>query len=121
MIYPQTRLVVADNTGAKVVECIKVLGGTTRGYASVGAIIVISVKKSLPNAKASKGTMHRAIIVRTISPIQRSDGTSVRFDNNAVVILNEKMQPLGTRIFGPVAFEVREKSAKIASLATEII
>ena len=109
MIQVQTELSVADNTGAKIVECIKVLGGSKRRYASVGDSIVVSVKEAIPNGKVKKGTVQKAIIVRTKYPILRNDGSTVKFDNNAAVIMDEKGEPLGTRIFGPVTRELRAK------------
>jgi large subunit ribosomal protein L14 len=121
MIYPQTRLVCADNSGAKVVQCIKVLGGTWRGYASLGSIITITVKAANVQGTVKKGTVHRAVVVRTRSPHKRKDGSSIRFDSNAVVILNDKMQPVGSRVFGPIAKELREKFMKIISLAPEVL
>ena len=122
MIQVQTELSVADNTGAKIVECIKVLGGSKRRYASVGDSIVVSVKEAIPNGKVKKGTVQKAIIVRTKYPILRNDGSMVRFDNNAAVIMDEKGEPLGTRIFGPVTRELRAKGqTKILSLAPEVL
>ena len=122
MIQVQTELSVADNTGAKIVECIKVLGGSKRRYASVGDSIVVSVKEAIPNGKVKKGTVQKAIVVRTKYPILRNDGSKVKFDNNAAVIMDEKGEPLGTRIFGPVTRELREKGqTKILSLAPEVL
>jgi large subunit ribosomal protein L14 len=122
MIQVQTELSVADNTGAKIVECIKVLGGSKRRYASVGDSIVVSVKEAIPNGKVKKGTVQKAIIVRTKYPILRNDGSKVKFDNNAAVIMDEKGEPLGTRIFGPVTRELRSKGqTKILSLAPEVL
>ena len=122
MIQVQTELNVADNTGARIVECIKVLGGSKRRYASVGDMIVVSVKDAIPNAKIKKGTVHKAIVVRTKYSILRNDGSLVRFDNNAVVITDEKGEPIGTRIFGPVTRELRAKGqTKIISLAPEVL
>jgi len=122
MIQVQTYLNVADNTGAKKVQCIRVLGGSIRRYASLGDIIVIAVKDSIPNATAKKGEVHRAVVVRTKKEIRRPDGTYIKFDDNAVVILNKQGEPLGTRILGPVAREARQKGfTKIASLAPEVI
>ena len=122
MIQVQTELSVADNTGAKIVECIKVLGGSKRRYASVGDSIVVSVKEAIPNGKVKKGTVQKAIIVRTKYPILRNDGSKVKFDNNAAVIMDEKGEPLGTRIFGPVTRELRAKEqTKILSLAPEVL
>ena len=122
MIQVQTELSVADNTGAKIVECIKVLGGSKRRYASVGDSIVVSVKEAIPNGKVKKGTVQKAIIVRTKYPILRNDGSKVKFDNNAAVIMDEKGEPLGTRIFGTVTRELRAKGqTKILSLAPEVL
>ena len=122
MIQVQTELSVADNTGAKIVECIKVLGGSKRRYASVGDSIVVSVKEAIPNGKVKKGSVQKAIIVRTKYPILRNDGSKVKFDNNAAVITDEKGEPLGTRIFGPVTRELRAKGqTKILSLAPEVL
>ena len=122
MIQIQSELNVADNTGAKIVECIKVLGGSKRRYASIGDNIVVSVKDAIPNAKVKKGTVHRAVVVRTKKSIYRNDGSNVKFDNNAVVITDEKGEPIGTRIFGPVTRELRAKGqTKIISLAPEVL
>ena len=122
MIQVQTELSVADNTGAKIVECIKVLGGSKRRYASVGDSIVVSVKEAIPNGKVKKGTVQKAIVVRTKYPILRNDGSKVKFDNNAAVIMDEKGEPLGTRIFGPVTRELRAKGqTKLLSLAPEVL
>ena len=122
MIQVQTELNVADNTGARRVECIKVLGGSKRRYASIGDMIVVSVKDAIPNAKVKKGSVHRAVVVRTKYPIQRNDGSVVKFDNNAAVITDEKGEPIGTRIFGPVTRELRLKGqTKIISLAPEVL
>ena len=122
MIQVQTELNVADNTGARIVECIKVLGGSKRRTASVGDKIVVSVKDAIPNGKVKKGSVHRAIVVRTKYAILRNDGSKVRFDNNAAVIIDEKDEPLGTRIFGPVTKELRAKGqTKIISLAPEVL
>ena len=122
MIQVQTELNVADNTGARRVECIKVLGGSKRRYASVGAMIVVAVKDAIPNAKIKKGSVHRAVVVRTKYSIHRNDGSLVKFDNNAVVITDEKGEPIGTRIFGPVTRELRSKGqTKIISLAPEVL
>ena len=109
MIQIQTELLVADNTGAKRVECIKVLGGSKRRYASVGDIIVISVKDAIPKGKVKKGAVHKAVVVRTKKEIYRDDGSKVQFDTNAVVLTDEKGEPIGTRIFGPVTRELRSK------------
>ena len=122
MIQVQTELNVADNTGAKIVECIKVLGGSKRRYASVGDSIVVSVKDAIPNGKVKKGSVHKAIIVRTKYSIHRNDGSIVKFDNNAAVIIDDKGEPIGTRIFGPVTKELRTKGqTKIISLAPEVL
>ena len=122
MIQVQTELSVADNTGARIVECIKVLGGSKRRYASVGDRIVVSVKDAIPNGKVKKGSVHKAVVVRTKYSIFRDDGSKVKFDNNAVVITDEKDEPLGTRIFGPVTRELRAKGqTKIISLAPEVL
>ena len=122
MIQVQSELNVADNTGAKIVECIKVLGGSKRRYASVGDSIVVAVKDAIPNGKVKKGSVHKAVIVRTKYSILRDDGSKVKFDNNAVVITDEKGEPIGTRIFGPVTRELRTKGqTKIISLAPEVL
>ena len=122
MIQVQTELSVADNTGAKRVECIKVLGGSKRRYASIGDSVVVAVKDAIPNGKVKKGTVQKAIIVRTKKAIYRKDGSTVKFDNNAVVIIDEKGEPMGTRIFGPVTRELRSKGqTKIISLAPEVL
>ena len=118
----QSRLRVADNTGAREIMCINVLGGTRRKYAKVGDIIVASVKKSIPNAATKKGDVVRAVIIRTAQPYRRPDGSYIRFDENAAVILTDKNNPKGTRIFGPVARELRDKNyTKIISLAPEVL
>ena len=122
MIQSFTRLKVADNTGAKEIMCIKVLGGSKRRYASVGDIIVASVKKAIPTAKVKKGQVVKAVIVRTKKEIQRENGSLIRFDENAAVILDGKKEPMGTRIFGPVSREVRYANfMKIVSLAPEVL
>ena len=122
MIQVQTELMVADNTGARRVECIKVLGGSKRRYAGVGDLIVISVKDAIPKGKVKKGSVHKAIVVRTKKEIFRDDGSKVQFDNNAVVLTDEKGEPIGTRIFGPVARELRAgKFMRILSLAPEVL
>ena len=122
MIQVQTELSVADNTGARRVECIKVLGGSKRRYASIGDSIVVSIKDAIPDGKVKKGTVHRAVVVRTKYPILRNDGSAVKFDNNAVVLTDEKGEPIGTRIFGPVTRELRLKGqTKIISLAPEVL
>ena len=122
MIQVQTELFVADNTGAKKIECIKVIGGSKRRYASIGDIIVVSVKEAIPKGKVKKGSVHKAVIVRTKQGIFRNDGSKVKFDNNAAVLIDEKGEPLGTRIFGPVTRELRSKGQmKIISLAPEVL
>ena len=122
MIQGFTRLNVADNTGAKEIMCIKVLGGSKRRYASVGDVIVASVKKAVPTAKVKKGQVVKAVIVRTRKEVQRENGSLIRFDDNAAVILDAKKEPIGTRIFGPVAREVRYSGfMKIVSLAPEVV
>ncbi len=122
MIQEYSRLNVADNTGAKKVMCIRVLGGSKKKYAGIGDIIVVSVKQSLPNATVKKGDKSRAVIVRTKKEKRRKDGSYIRFDENAAVLINEAGEPKGTRIFGPVARELREKQfMKIVSLAPEVI
>ena len=122
MIQVQTELNVADNTGAKRVECIKVLGGSKRRYASIGDIIVVSIKDAIPKGKVKKGTVHKAVVVRTKQGIKRNDGSKVKFDNNAVVLTDDKGEPLGTRIFGPVTRELRTRGQmKIVSLAPEVL
>ena len=122
MIQVQTEMNVADNTGARIVECIKVLGGSKRRYASVGDLVVVSVKEAIPNGKVKKGSVHRAVVVRTKKAIYRNDGSTVKFDKNAVVITDEKGEPIGTRIFGPVTRELRTKGqTKIISLAPEVL
>lgn len=122
MIQMQTNLEVADNSGAKRVQCIKVLGGSKRKTASVGDIIVVSVKEATPNGKVKKGDVRRAVIVRTKKDIQRKDGSMIRFDGNAAVLVNQNGEPIGTRIFGPVVRELRaKKHMKIVSLAPEVL
>jgi large subunit ribosomal protein L14 len=122
MIQPQTRLKVADNSGAKQIMCINVLGGTRRRYARVGDIIVATVKVAIPHAAVKKKEVVRAVIVRTVKPYKRPDGSYIRFDENAAVILNDKNEPRGSRIFGPVARELRDKNfMKIVSLAPEVL
>lgn len=121
MIQEYTRLTVADNSGARVIMCFRVLGGTRRRYARVGDIIVCSVKDAIPGGTVKKKEKCRAVVVRTTSPIRRSDGTYIRFSDNAAVIINDQNEPRGTRIFGPVARELREKKyMKIVSLAPEV-
>lgn len=122
MIQTHSRLVVADNTGAKMVACIKVLGGTRRRYAAIGDIIVVSVKEADPDAIIKKGEVAKGVIVRTKASIKRADGSYLRFDRNAIVLIDDQNNPKGTRIFGPVARELREKNfMKIISLAPEVI
>ncbi len=122
MIQTETRLRVADNSGAKLVTCIKVLGGSKRRYASLGDIIVVAVKEAMPNSKVKKGEVVRAVIVRTAKEIRRIDGSHIRFDDNSAVLINEQGEPIGTRIFGPVARELRAKNfMKIISLAPEVL
>ena len=122
MIQVQTELFVADNTGAKKIECIKVLGGSKRRYASIGDTIVVAVKEAIPKGKVKKGTVHKAVVVRVKKGIHRNDGSKVRFDNNAAVLTDDKGEPIGTRIFGPVTRELRNKGQmKIISLAPEVL
>jgi len=122
MIQMQTILNAADNSGARSMMCIKVLGGSHRRYASVGDIIKVSIKDAIPRGKVKKGDVYNAVVVRTKKSIRRADGSSIRFDSNAAVILNNSLQPIGTRIFGPVTRELRnEKFMKIVSLAPEVI
>jgi len=122
MIQMQTNLKVADNSGARRVQCIKVLGGSKRKSASVGDVIVVSIKDAIPRGKVKKGTVHRAVIVRTAKEIRRPDGTAIRFDDNAAVLLTAQGEPVGTRIFGPVTRELRAKEfMKIISLAPEVL
>lgn len=122
MIQEETVLTVADNTGARKVKCFRVLGGSKRRYASIGDIVVVSVRQAIPNSPVKKGTVQKAVIVRTKKSVRRMDGTYIRFDDNAAVILDERMEPKGTRIFGPVARELREEGyMKIVSLAPEVL
>jgi large subunit ribosomal protein L14 len=122
MIQQQTNLDVADNSGAKRVQCIKVLGGSRRRYASIGDVIVVSVKEAIPQAKVKKGEVARAVIVRTRREVKRPDGSYIRFDGNSAVLINKDNEPIGTRIFGPVARELRaRKFMKIISLAPEVL
>jgi len=122
MIQMQTMLSAADNSGAKRLQCIKVLGGSRRRTASVGDVIVVSVKEAMPRAKVKKGEVLRAVIVRTAKEIGRSDGSYIKFDDNAAVLINQQREPIGTRIFGPVARELRAKRfMKIVSLAPEVL
>ena len=122
MIQMRTTLDVADNSGARRVQCIKVLGGSKRKYASIGDIIVVSVKEAIPNGKVKKGDVAKAVIVRTVKEQRRRDGTYIRFDRNAAVLINDQGEPIGTRVFGPVARELRERRfMKIISLAPEVL
>lgn len=122
MIQTQTRLEVADNTGAKKVECIRVMGGTRRRYANIGDLIKVSVKEAIPRGRVKKGEVYNAVVVRTKKGIRRPDGSVIRFDDNAVVLLNNQLQPIGTRIFGPVTRELRTANfMRIISLAPEVL
>ena len=122
MIQVETRLKAADNSGAKILYCIKVLGGSRRRYATVGDIIVVSVKEAIPNAKVKKGDVLKAVVVRTTKEVRRPDGSYIRFDENSAVLINPAREPIGTRIFGPVARELRAKRfMKIISLAPEVL
>ena len=122
MIQMQSNLDVADNSGARWVQCIKVLGGSHRKYASVGDIIVVSVKEAIPRGRVKKGDVLKAVIVRTAQPVRRQDGSTIRFDSNAAVLVNKQNEPIGTRIFGPVVRELRAKRfMKIVSLAPEVL
>ena len=122
MIQMQTNLDVADNSGARRVQCIKVLGGSHRRYASVGDIIVVSVKEAIPRGRVKKGDVRKAVVVRTAKEVRREDGTSIRFDRNAAVVIDKENNPKGTRIFGAVARELRDKNfMKIVSLASEVV
>lgn len=121
MIQMQTTLNVADNSGAKKVQCIKVLGGSHRRYAYIGDVIRVSIKEIIPNGKVKKGDVYFALVVRTKKGVRRSDGSIIRFDSNAVVLLNTQKQPIGTRVFGPVTRELRKLFMKIVSLAPEVI
>ena len=122
MIQVESNLEVADNSGARRVQCIRVLGGTRRRYASVGDVIVVSVKEAIPRGRVKKGDIHKAVIVRTAKDVHRADGTSIRFDKNAAVLINNQGEPIGTRIFGPVTRELRAKKfMKIVSLAPEVL
>ena len=122
MIQMQTNLDVADNSGAKRVMCIKVLGGSKRRFAAIGDVIVVSVKDAIPRGRVKKGDVHHAVIVRTAKELRRNDGTSIRFDRNAAVLINKQGEPIGTRIFGPVTRELRgKKFMKIVSLAPEVL
>lgn len=121
MIQMQTVLEVADNSGARKVMCIKVLGGSHRRYASVGDVIKVSIKDAIPRSKVKKGAVMKAVVVRTAQGVRRADGSLIRFDDNAAVLLNNQNEPIGTRIFGPVTRELREKFMKIISLAAEVL
>ena len=122
MIQVETTLDVADNSGAKKVACIKVLGGSKRRYASLGDLIVVSVKEAMPNGKVKKGDVMKAVIVRTAKEVGRPDGSFIRFDSNSAVLLNNNLEPIGTRIFGPVARELRQRNfMKIVSRAPEVL
>jgi large subunit ribosomal protein L14 len=122
MIQTESTLKVADNSGAKLLLCIKVLGGSKRRYAGVGDIIIVSVKEAIPNSKVSKGSVMRAVIVRTAKELRRPDGSFIKFDDNSAVLINQQNEPVGTRIFGPVARELRAKKfMKIISLAPEVL
>jgi large subunit ribosomal protein L14 len=122
MIQMQTVLNVADNSGAKKVACVKVLGGSRRRYARVGDVIVVSVKEAIPNSKVKKGDVMKAVVVRTVKEVRRQDGSYLKFDDNSAVLISNQMEPIGTRIFGPVARELRAKQfMKIISLAPEVL
>jgi large subunit ribosomal protein L14 len=122
MIQMQTNLDVADNSGARRVQCIKVLGGSKRKYAVIGDVIVVSVKEAIPRGRVKKGDVHRAVIVRTAKEIRRPDGSAIRFDHNAAVLISPQNEPIGTRIFGPVTRELRARQfMKIVSLAPEVL
>ena len=122
MIQESTRLIVADNSGAKVVECFRVLGGSKRRYAGIGDVIKVSIKDAAPRGRVKKGEVYSAVVVRTAKGVRRPDGSVVKFDGNAAVLLNNKLEPIGTRIFGPVTRELRtERFMKIVSLAPEVL
>jgi large subunit ribosomal protein L14 len=121
MIQMQSELMVADNSGAKKVMCIKVIGGSKRRYASIGDIIKVSIKEAIPRSRVKKGDVMNAVVVRTTKGVRRPDGSLVRFDTNAAVLLNNQLEPIGTRIFGPVTRELRDKFMKIISLAAEVL
>ena len=122
MIQAESNLQVADNSGARLISCIKVIGGSKRRYARIGDIIIVSVKDAIPRSKVKKGEVQRAIIVRTKKPLIREDGTAIKFDTNAAVLLDKQNEPIGTRIFGPVTRELRKKNMmKIVSLAPEVL
>lgn len=122
MIQAQTKLIIADNSGAKQAQCIKVLGGSKKRYASLGDVIVVAIKSATPNGKIKKGTVEKAVIIRTHKEVSRPDGTYIRFQDNAAVIIDERLEPIATRIFGPVARELRDHGfMKIISLAPEVL
>lgn len=122
MIQMQSRLNVADNSGARKVMCVKVLGGSKRKYATVGDVIIVSIKDAIPRGKVKKGAVHRAVVVRTRDDVRRPDGSVIRFDSNAAVLINKQNEPIGTRIFGPIVRELRAKKfMKIISLAPEVL
>ena len=122
MIQMESKLVSADNSGAKLLKCFKVLGGSRRNFAHVGDVVVVSVKEALPNSKVKKGSVHKALIVRTRKEIVRKDGSTIKFDENAAVLVKgTEFEPVGTRIFGPVAREIRAKHSRVASLAPEVL
>ncbi|MDU0810370.1 MAG: 50S ribosomal protein L14 [Burkholderia sp.] len=122
MIQTESRLEVADNTGAREVICIKVLGGSKRRYANIGHLIKVSIKEAIPHARVKKGEIYNAVVVRSAKGVRRKDGSLIKFDNNAAVLLNSKLEPIGTRIFGPVTRELRnERFMKIVSLAPEVL
>jgi large subunit ribosomal protein L14 len=122
MIQPESELEVADNSGARRVQCIRVLGGSRRRWATVGDVIVVSIKEAIPRGRVKKGDVHKAVVVRTAKEIRRTDGTAIRFDRNAAVLINAEGEPIGTRIFGPVTRELRAKQyMKIVSLAPEVL
>ena len=122
MIQPKSLLNIADNSGARKVVCIKVLGGSKRRYAGIGDVIAVAVRDAMPNSKISKGSIHKAVIVRTSKEVRREDGSYIRFDDNSAVLINNQREPVGTRIFGPVARELRAaRFMKIVSLAPEVL
>ena len=122
MIIPESNLEVADNSGARRVQCIRIIGGSKRRWATVGDLIIVTVKEAIPRGRVKKGDVHRAVIVRTSKEVRRQDGTSIRFDRNAAVLLNNANEPIGTRIFGPVTRELRARNyMKIISLAPEVL
>lgn len=122
MIIPESNLEVADNSGARRVQCIRIIGGSKRRWATVGDLIIVTVKEAIPRGRVKKGDVHRAVIVRTSKEVRRQDGTSIRFDRNAAVLLNNANEPIGTRIFGPVTRELRARQyMKIISLAPEVL